>query len=375
MAGSRCMRTIIYIWQKEVIQLLRNRVMLRILIVMPLLQLLVLAYAATFEIKLIRLLVVDLDHSRTSRELVRKFDGSPFYHIVDFSHSTAIGEEQLLRGSADQVITIPVNFEKDLAIQGDAKVQVISNAINGSAASLMNAYSLSIIRDFNINLLAEQTSLEVKEPFQVTYSYWHNPELDYKNYMVPGILVLLVTIISMFFSGLSLVREKEIGTIEQINVTPVRKHQFILGKLVPFWVLANLELIFGLVLARLIFNIPMVGSIWLIFLVAAAYLVVTLSMGLFVSTKTNTQQQAMFISWFFLVIFILMSGLFTPIESMPSWAQVITWFNPIAYFIEAIRMIMLKGSGLADVLRHLSILAVYGAAMLFFAVWQYRKVA
>jgi ABC-2 type transport system permease protein len=191
--------------------------------------------------------------------------------------------------------------------------------------------------------------------------------------MVPGILVLLVTIIGMFLSGMNLVKEKEIGTIEQINVTPVKKYQFIIGKLTPYWLVALAELAFGLVLARIVFSIPILGSVWLIFLVAAIYLLVTLGLALFISTKTNTQQQAMFLSWFFLVIFILMSGLFTPVDSMPQWAKVINWFNPIAYFIEVIRMIMLKGSGFFDILRDLVILSIYAVGALSVAVWQYRK--
>jgi ABC-2 type transport system permease protein len=156
-------------------------------------------------------------------------------------------------------------------------------------------------------------------------------------------------------------------------VTPIKKYQFIIGKLLPYWIVALAELSFGLVLAKLVFNIPILGSIGLIFLVAAVYLLVVLGLALFVSTKTNTQQQAMFLSWFLMVVFILMSGLFTPIDSMPDWAKVINWFNPIAYFVEVIRMIMLKGSGFMDVLKNLLLLGLYSVIILTVAVWQYRK--
>jgi ABC-2 type transport system permease protein len=237
----------------------------------------------------------------------------------------------------------------------------------------MNAYTLSIIQDYNLNLIVETTGISAEEPIKTTWSYWYNPELDYKNYMVPGILVLLVTLIGMFMAGMNLVKEKEIGTIEQINVTPVRKYQFITGKLLPYWIVALVELSFGMILAKLVFDIPILGSVWLIFLVAAVYLLVVLGLALLISTKTNTQQQAMFLSWFFMVVFILMSGLFTPIESMPQWAKVITWFNPIAYFVEVIRMIMLKGSGLADILRNLVLLGLYAILALIIAIRQYRK--
>lgn len=369
------MRTIACIIRKEFIQFFRNKVMVRIIFVMPILQLFVLAYTATFEIKTIKLHVVDLDRSQSSRELLSHFTGSRFYRMVGFSNSYALAEQDIMRNAADQVLQIPKRFEKDLLSTGAASVQVVNNAINGSAASLMNAYTLSIIQDYNKNILAELTGQQAGPGFNVNFSYWFNPELNYINYMVPGILVLLVTVIGMFLSGMNLVKEKEIGTIEQINVTPIKKYQFIIGKLLPYWIIALVELAFGLILAKLVFQIPILGSVWLIFLVAAAYLLVTLGLGLLISTKTNTQQQAMFLSWFFLVIFILMSGLFTPVESMPRWAQVIDWFNPIKYFVEIIRMIMLKGSGMKDILFDFIILVVYGATALIVAVWQYRKVS
>jgi ABC-2 type transport system permease protein len=190
---------------------------------------------------------------------------------------------------------------------------------------------------------------------------------------VPGVLVLLVTIIGFILSGLNIVREKEIGTIEQINVTPIRKYQFIIGKLTPFWIIALFELAFGLTVGKLLFDIPIVGSLGLVFLVASVYLLVILGMGLFASTLANTQQQAMLISFFFMMIFILMSGLFTSIDSMPDWAQAIDRFNPVAYFIRMIRMILLKGSGFSEISSDLGALAVLAAGMLSLAVWRYRK--
>jgi len=367
------MRTIAFIIRKEFIQLFRNKVMVRIIFVLPLIQLVILSYTATFEIKVIRLHVVDFDRSQTARDLIGHFSGSPFYKIAGYSSSNRLGEQDILNGKAQQVISIPPNFEKDLNTTGQAKVQVITNAIDGAAAALMNAYTLSIIQDYNINLLVESTGLQAGEPIRTTWSFWYNPELNYKNYMVPGILVLLVTIISMFLSGMNMVKEKEMGTIEQINVTPIKKYQFIIGKLLPYWIVALVELTFELILARFLFNIPILGSVWLIFLVASVYLLVTLGLALLISTKTNTQQQTMFLSWFFLVIFILMSGLFTSVDSMPQWASVINWFNPIAYFVEVIRMIMLKGSGFMDIAHNLLYLGIYAITALSVAVWQYRK--
>jgi ABC-2 type transport system permease protein len=367
------MRTLVFIIRKEFIQLFRNKVMARIIFILPMVQLLVLAYTATFEIKVIRVHIVDEDHSKTGRDLIGHFSGSPFYKIVNYSNSSKLADQDIMTNKVHQVITIPAGFEKDLNNTGQAKVQIETNAIDGAAAALMNAYTLSIIQDFNINLITESTGISADEPIRTDWSFWYNPELNYKNYMVPGILVLLITIIGMFLSGMNMVKEKEIGTIEQINVTPVKKYQFITGKLLPYWIIALGELAFGLLLAKLVFNIPMLGSIWLIFLVAAVYLLVILGLALFISTKTNTQQQSMFLSWFFLVVFILMSGLFTSVDSMPQWAKVIDWFNPIAYFVEVIRMIMLKGSGFMDVLKNLASLSVFAVVALTVSVWQYRK--
>jgi ABC-2 type transport system permease protein len=346
--------------------------MLPIIFIIPIVQLLILSYAVTFEIKSIRLSITDNDNTVASRRLAGHFRSSPFYNIVGESADQRDGAEMLHNGSAHQMIVLLPGFEKALAKGQPAHVQIVTDAINGSAAALMNAYTLQIIGDYNREILAE-VSPQAGMPVKLTWSYWFNPQLDYKTYMVPGILVLLVTIIGMFLSGMNVVREKELGTIEQINVTPIRKHQFIAGKLIPFWIIALFELAIGLLVARLVFSIPILGNIFLIFVVASVYLFVVMGIGLFISTLTNTQQQSMFISWFVLVIFILMSGLFTPAESMPQWAQNLNIINPIAYFISIIRMIMLKGSGIHDIMIPLIILAGYGSAVLSLSVWRYRK--
>lgn len=354
----------------------RNKTMLPIIFVMPIFQLLILAFAVTFEIKNINLVIVDQDHSVASREMASKFTAPPFYHVKAYPASYSEAEEYLKTGKAHQILIIPPRFEKDILKEKKASVQLISNAIDGSAAAIMNAYGNSIIMDYNQEIIVDLSGgIEIKPPFNIRYSYWFNPELDYKTYMVPGILVLLVTIIGMFLSSMNVVREKEMGTIEQINVSPVKKHQFVIGKLLPFWFIALFELAFGLLLARVVFSIPIIGSLWLIFGVASVYLLAVLGIGLFISTLVNTQQQAMFLAWFFAVVFIMMSGLFTAVDSMPQWAQTINIINPIAYFIKMMRMIMLKGSEFRDILQPLMSIAVYAVVALTLAVWRYRKVA
>jgi ABC-2 type transport system permease protein len=368
------MRTIIYILQKEFIQIFRNRIMLPIIFAMPVIQLLILAYAATYDLKNINVWIVDLDQSSASRELVGKFEGSSFFTIKAYSADFESGEEAMDRGRVDLIIQIPAHMERSLTREKAATIGLTVNAINSSTAGLANAYTTAIIQDYNKNLISELTGKKAKLPVAIEYSYWFNPGLDYKTYMVPGILVLLVTMIGLFLAGMNIVKEKEIGTIEQINVTPITRYQFIAGKLLPFWIIAMIELAFGLAVARLFFDIPVVGSLGLIFGVAAVYMLVVLALGLIISTASDTMQQSMFVSWFFMVIFILMSGLFTAAESMPEWAQAINIINPIAYFIKIIRMIMLKGSGFSDILQAFVALAIYAVIALSIAVWRYRKV-
>jgi ABC-2 type transport system permease protein len=181
--------------------------------------------------------------------------------------------------------------------------------------------------------------------------------------------------IGLFLSGMNIVKEKEIGTIEQVNVTPIKKYQFIIGKLFPFWVIGLFELATGLTLGKLIYDIPLVGHLYYVFSFAGVYLILLLGMGLLISTFTDTQQQAMFISWFFMVIFLLMSGLFTAVENMPQWAQTITLFNPIAYFVKLMRMVLLKGSTFKDIWTYYLILAGYALVINGLAIWNYRKTA
>ena len=350
--------------------------MLPIIFILPIVQLLVLAFTVTFEIKNINLVIVDQDHTVASRQLVSKFTAPPFYHVKAYADSYSEAEELLKTGKAHQILIIPNRFEVDLQKETKASVQLITNAIDGSAAAIMNAYGNSIIADYNRDIIVDLSGgVEIKQPFDIRYSYWFNPELNYKTYMVPGILVLLVTVIGMFLSSMNVVREKEMGTIEQINVSPVKKYPFVIGKLVPFWFIALFELGFGLILARIVFGIPILGSLWLIFGVASVYLLAVLGIGLFISTMVNTQQQAMFLAWFFAVVFIMMSGLFTPVDSMPPWAQKINIINPIAYFIKMIRMIMLKGSVFQDIIQPFVSIVMYAVISLTLAVWRYRKVA
>ncbi len=373
------MRTILIIVRKEFLQVFRNRTMLPIIFIMPLVQLIILVNAATLEMKNINMYVVDKDMSVTSRQLISKFEGSPFFHIVQQSFSIDDAKSSMLKGKSGIILNIPSGFEKKLYTENKSDIQLLIDAVNGMVAGLTNAYTAGVINDFNAGIrkaVGTNATVEFKpQTIDISYSYWYNPELNFKFYMVPGILVILVSIVGMFLTALNLVREKEIGTIEQINVTPIVKYQFIIGKLVPFWVIALFELAFGLFLGKLLFSVPIVGSIWLLFLFAGVYLFTILGLGLLISTLANSQQQVMFLTFFFMIVFILMSGIFTPIESMPQWAQKIDVINPFAYFMRVNRMILLKGSGFKDILHDLISITIYGILMLSLATWRYRKVA
>lgn len=371
------MRTILFILQKEFIQIFRNRTMLPIIFIIPVIQLLVLVYAASLEMKNIDMVVVDQDLSPTSRGLVSNFKGSTFFLVNKTTFNIKEAEDDLRENNADIILHIPDGFERDLFREGRSTAQLLINAINITAAGLTNAYANNVIADYNRDIIVENVNIlphTRMKTVKIEQSFWYNPEMDYKIYMLPGILVILVSIIGMFLTALNLVREKEMGTIEQINVTPIKKYQFITGKLLPFWFIALFELAFGLTVGKILFHIPTLGNLFLLFGFASIYLLVVLGLGLFISTISRTQQQVMFVAFFFFLTFVMMSGIFTPVESMPDWAQQVNIVNPFAYFMEVIRMNLLKGSGFNDVKEQFFAMSVYAVLSLSLAIWRYRKV-
>ena len=236
---------------------------------------------------------------------------------------------------------------------------------------IIQSFNQAISREANPRLVTLRSSQSPR--IDVTYSNWYNPELNYQYFMVPGILGELVTILVMLLTAMNVVREREVGTIEQINVTPIRKWQFVLGKMLPFLVIGLVLLTVGLTVGKLIFDVPILGSLWVVFAFCLLNIAAVLGLGLIISNMVDTQQQAMFVAFFFVIIFILMSGLFTPIESMPQWAQYLTIPNPIAHFVNVMRQVLLKGSSFADV--QYNFWVTTGLAVVFnsVAVWTYRK--
>lgn len=368
------MRIIFYIVQKEFLQIFRDKLLSRAIILVPVLQMVLLVYAATFEMKNIKIHFIDKDKSVMSSELIQKFSSSRFFVTIDVNENEEMAKENLLRNKADIVIIIPNRFNKHLTTGQKPSVQLLLNAINGSLAELSMAYCFAVIRNYSEDIVSEKIMVDGITPNVFVHTrHWYNPELDYKIYMAPGILALLITIIGWMMTGMNLVREKEMGTIEQLNVTPIKKYQFIAGKLIPFLIIGLADLAFGLIIAKILFNIPIEGSLLTLVAFSTIYLIAVLGIGLFISTISQTQQQVLFVSFFFVMIFVLMSGLFTAVENMPEWGQKLNMINPMAYSIKVIRMVLLKGSGFVDISEELISVSLYAVFTNGLAIWRYRK--
>lgn len=371
------MRIILALIKKEFLQIFRNKIMIRIIFGVPILQLILMVYAANFEMKNLTLGIVDRDRSEISRKITAKMQASGYFRLADFTTCPAEAMEKLEKGVTDMVIEIPAGFERDLYKGESPRLAVTANAINSMRAGLAVSYMGNILGAFGQELRQDLPGANVGSSpvFDITYSNWFNPRLDYKTLMLPGMLAILITLIGVLISSLNIVREKEAGTIEQLNVTPINKFQFIIGKLFPFGVIGMIQLTMGLLLAVFLFGLKIEGSLLLIYGVVALYLTAILGLGFLISTISETQIQAMFITMFFLFIFILLSGLFTPIQSMPLWAQRLDLINPTAYLVEIIRLVVLKGSTFADIRSQVAVIGIFAVCINSLVVWRYRKIS
>lgn len=370
------MRKIIYLLEKEFKQILRDKMMIAIILGVPILQLLILPWAVDLDVRHVSLSIVDLDKSTYSRELTSKFTAAESFVLYSSTESYKSAMKDLEADKADIILTIPANFERDLMRENHNQLGVTTNAINGVKAVLGTYYLNMIINDFHRDIvLKNHPQLEKSMPnlLDVRSTFWFNPEGNYRHFMVPAILVLLLTVVGAFLTALNIVKEKEIGTIEQINVTPIKKWEFIVGKLVPFWIIGNIVFSIGLLLMRFLYEIPILGSVPLLFLFANIYIISILGMGLLISTFAHTQQQAMFVGYFFVMIFIMMSGLFTSVDSMPAWAKSISHLLPITYLMEASRAIIIKGAQLAEISDLLLYIGAFAVGLTFLAVLKYKK--
>ncbi|MDR3142374.1 MAG: ABC transporter permease [Tannerellaceae bacterium] len=362
------MKALRYLLEKEFKQIKRDRFLPKIIFIMPVLQLVILPFAANFEMRNIYIGIVDNDHSVYSQRLTEKIISSGYFKLTDISSGYKEGLASIEKDRSDILIEIPADFEKDLGKEGKAQVLIAANAINGTKGGLGSSYLSTIIQDFN-----NECGYGVRMTGSITSKNLYNPHLNYKNYMVPGIMAFLLTLIGGFLSALNIVSEKEKGTIEQINVTPLSKSLFLLSKLIPFWIIGFILLTIGILIAWLIYGLIPAGSFGVIYLFAVIYLIAFTGFGLAISSISSNQQQAMFTVFFFTIIFALMSGLFTPVSSMPEWAQKLTLFNPLRYFIDVMRMVYLKGCRLSDLSVHFSVICLFAIFFNALAVIGYRK--
>jgi ABC-type multidrug transport system, permease component len=364
-----------FLIEKEFKYIRRNSFLPKIILLYPLMVMLVLPWAANQEIKNVKLSIVDHDHSTYSDRLIRKIASSDYFKLTDISSTEKAAMNSIESGKADIILEIQPDFEKKLIKEGTGYVMISANSVNGTKGGLSSSYLSLILNDFAKELRSEQESgQQVFTPqFSITSRYRFNPHLDYKVFMIPAMMVILLTILTGFLPALNIVGEKETGTIEQINVSPVKKIVFIISKLIPHSIIGLVVLIICIGLGALIYKLYPVGSLLTVFLFAFIYILVMSGLGLVISNYSNTMQQAMFVMFFFIMIFLLMSGLFTPVGSMPDWAQKITIINPLKYFIEIMRLVYLKGSSFRDMVPQF--LALCGFALIFniWAILSYNK--
>jgi ABC-2 type transport system permease protein len=349
--------------RKEFLQLRRDTAMLRLVLVLPIVQLLLLSYALNNDLRNVRVSVLDEDRAPLGREIAAALWESDVFVP---GPPLATGDDlaaALQRGRCDLALRIPAGFARDVAQGRSPAVAVHVDGSNSSTGGRAAGYAQTVI-----SRVAAGHDVRAG-----VVRFFYNPELESRLYMVPGIIVMIVTIISALLTGMAVVREKELGTLEQVRVTPLGSLQFIAGKTLPFALLALVDLALATVFAMVWFHVPMTGSPLVLLLGVLTYLLVTLSLGLLASVVSDTQQQAMFTIWFCLVFAILLSGFFFPIENMPAWARALTWINPMRFFMAIVRGVLLRGAGFADLADELLVLLAMGAAAFTGAVAAFRR--
>jgi len=369
------MRPLWFLLQKEFRQIFRDKGFIGRLFIAPAIQLILLPMAANFTVKNVNLAIVDHDHSTMSAKLSNKILSSGYFKLAGYTDFNSKANNLIENDKADIVMEIPKGFESTIIKEGAQKMAIEVNAINGVKASVGFGYLSGIINDYNNDIRMEwvQPGASTQPQISVISSYWYNPALTYYIFMVPAILVSLVTGIAGLSAAFNIVKEKEIGTIEQINVTPIKKYQFILGKLLPFIVMGAVVFSVGLLIAWIGYGIVPIGNIAILYLFLLDFLFAILGFGLLISTYTETQQQANSLMFLFMMVFNMMSGLYTPIDSMPAWALFITHLFPVSYFIDVMRMVVIKGSGLHDIQMQILYVFLIGLVLNTWAILNYRK--
>ena len=373
------MQAILALMRKEFLQVARTREMIMLLVVLPIVQLIVLGYAITTEVKHLKLVVLDQDNSPLSRTLVQAFQHTDRFDFVGYVQDEMAVGNHLRQWKAQVALVIPPRFHEKVRKGKVPAIQLIIDGVDGNAAGIAQGYAAGIVQTVISNVVptlpwgVKQSVLSNKGQVLMRDRMWYNLNLDNAFFMIPGLVVVLLTIVPMMLTAMGLVREKELGTLEQLMVTPLGKHQLLLGKILPFLCLTFLEMGIILAIGQWVFRVPMHGSYTLLALFAFVYLFTTLGLGMFISTLTGTQQQAMFASWFVMVFTILMSGFFIPIENMPPVLQQLTYLNPMRYIMSATRDIFQKGSSFSHLYSDFLRLCLFGGFIFTAGVVKFHK--
>lgn len=371
------MRRVFYLVQKEFRQVFRDKSMIAILFVVPFIQLVLLGNAITTEVKHVTMLISDQDNSPMSRGMAEAFRNTEHFDLVGFEQHYAELPRALDQGRAKVALVIPQHFQRDVVLGRRPSVQVLVDGLDGNTAGVALSYISRITALYQGSIAAEEPllarSMSASRVVSAEPRFWFNPELESKVYVIPGIVALLLLIITVFLTSMSIVREKEIGTLEQLMVTPLRSSELILGKIIPFAILGMLEITIAMALVYVLFGIGIEGSIVLLFAESALFILTTLGVGILISTISETQQQALFVGWFFMIFAIMLSGFFVPIANMPDAIQWVTYLNPMRYFLVILREIYLKGSSLRYLLPETLAMLAFGLTVFGAAVWRYRS--
>lgn len=362
--------------RKEFSQIFRNTNILRLMLMAPIVQLIVIPLAADFEVKHINLAVVDHDRSPLSQKIQQDMISSGYFRLKLQASGQREAQAALDRGLADMTLEIPVGFERQLYRENEARLYLNADAVNVVKAGLALNYGTQIIRQVNDDIRSEQMRPKAGQTtpgIETTARFWYNPSFNYRRYMAPGILALLLIMVGAMMSSLNIVREREIGTLEQINVTPVRSYQFLLAKLVPFWLIGLVSLTLGLLVCYLVFGIISAGGYLTIYVFTMVFLIAALGIGQLIALFTDTQQQATLFAFFFMMMFVFLSGLYTPVESMPDWARTLAWANSVTHFVDVMRSVTLKGSSIGDLQHRLWALILFAVLFNALAVLKYQK--
>jgi ABC-2 type transport system permease protein len=374
---KKSLDVIIEIVRKEFYQIRRDRRMLMVSIVAPILQVILLGYAATTDIKNTTMVVCDQDKTQDSREFIREFSNSGYFTIQYGVNTPQEVDTYIEKAQASIALVIPTGFGRDLMAHKTTQVQIVLDGADANSANILLIYATQIIASYSQSVVTQYAShvsgkniaMIVPEP-----RVWFNPELLSSNFMVPGVVALVLMIITMTLTSLGIVKEKEMGTLEQLMVTPIRPHELILGKLIPFSLIGFFDVVIVLAVARYWFNVPLVGSLTLMFALSGLFILTTLGLGLWISTIAQSQQQAMLIAqFFFFMPFMFLGGFAFPIANMPQVIQYFTYLIPLRYFLEILRGIFLKGAGLKELWPQTVALFVIGVGVLTVSVLRFHK--